>query len=338
LVKGLVLTFIFAVISILVSKIDAIQSLGFSPLVIGIVIGIIYANTTKSNFREQFKTGVVFSAKKILRFAIVIYGFNITFQAIYEVGLEGILISTLIVITTFLLGTIVGMKLFKLDRDTSMLTASGSSVCGAAAVLATEPVLKAEPYKSAVAVSTVVFFGTLSMFLYPVIYSSGMLDLDLSQFGVYVGATIHEVAQVVAVGGMYGGETADNAVIVKMTRVMLIAPMLIILGLALVFIAKNNSNGDEVSAKNKLVIPWFAVGFIAMSGVNSLNFIPQEIIEYIKLFDLFLLTMAMTALGMETNISKFKNVGLRPLYTAGIMFVWLLIGGYFITKYITEWL
>ena len=336
--QGLLLTFILTVISTIIAKIPQVQSLGFSPLVIGIVLGIVYANTTKDQFRDKFKTGVVFSAKKILRFAIILYGFNITFQAIYDVGLEGILISLLIVVSTFILGTFVGMKIFKLDRDTSMLTASGSAVCGAAAVLATEPVLKAEPYKSAVAVSTVVFFGTLSMFLYPVIYSSGILNLDMSQFGVYIGATIHEVAQVVAVGGIYGGETADNAVIVKMTRVMLIAPMLIVLGLALVFMVKNSSNGDEVSAKNKLVIPWFAVGFIAMSGVNSIDLIPAQIVEYIKILDVFLLTMAMTALGMETNISKFKNVGLRPLYTAGIMFIWLLVGGYFITKYITEWL
>ena len=230
-----------------------------------------------------------------------------------------------------------GMKLFKLDRDTSMLTASGSAVCGAAAVLATEPVLKAEPYKSAVAVSTVVLFGTTSMFLYPIIYSSGILDLDPSQFGVYVGGTIHEVAQVVAVPASIPNSDevmANNAVIVKMTRVMLIAPMLLILGFVL---AKFFTSG-EVSEKNKIVIPWFAVGFIAMSGVNSLHIIPTQIVEYINIVDTFLLTMAMTALGMETAISKFKNVGLRPLYTASIMFVWLVVGGYFLTKFVTEYI
>jgi len=334
MIQGLLLVSLFTVIAIFLAKLQFIAELGFSPLVVGILLGIIYANSVRSKVPEGFQVGIIFSAKKILRLAIVLYGFRITFQAIYDVGLEGVLISTLIVVTTFVIGTLVGMKIFKLDRDTSMLTASGSSVCGAAAVLATEPVLKAEPHKSAVAVSTVVFFGTLSMFLYPVIYTSGILDLDPSQFGIYIGATIHEVAQVVAVGGAYGGVVADNAVIVKMTRVMLIAPMLIILGFIL---AKYLSNSNS-SEKQSFVIPWFAVGFVVMSGINSLNIIPTDYTNYIVQLDTFLLTMAMTALGMETNISKFKDVGLRPLYTAGIMFIWLLVGGYFITKYITEWL
>ncbi|EJF06557.1 putative integral membrane protein [Thiovulum sp. ES] len=334
MLKGIILVSFFSVLAFLISFIPAIASLHFSPLVIGIVIGIIYANSTKVSFQTQFKEGTVFSAKKILRGAIVLYGFHITFQSIYSVGLDGFIISLLIVISTFILGTVVGTKIFKLDRDTSMLTASGSSVCGAAAVLATEPVLKAEPYKSAVAVSTVVFFGTISMFLYPIIESSGILDLDPAQFGIYIGATIHEVAQVVAVGGLYGGVVADDAVIVKMTRVMLIAPMLLILGFTL---AKFFTSSD-VSEKNKIVIPWFAVGFIAMSGVNSLNIIPAIAVDYINQIDVFLLTMAMTALGMETNIAKFKDVGLRPIYTAGIMFIWLLVGGYFITKVVTEFI
>ena len=337
MVQGLLLVSLLTVVAIFVARVPAIADLGFSPLVIGIVIGMVYANTIRNRVPDSFQTGIVFSAKKILRLAIILYGFRITFQEIYNVGLEGFILSLIIVVSTFAIGTFVGMKLFKLDRDTSMLTASGSAVCGAAAVLATEPILKAEPYKSAVAVSTVVLFGTTSMFLYPIIYSSGILDLDPSQFGVYVGGTIHEVAQVVAVPASIPNSDevmANNAVIVKMTRVMLIAPMLLILGFVL---AKFFTSG-EVSEKNKIVIPWFAVGFIAMSGVNSLHIIPNQIVEYINIVDTFLLTMAMTALGMETAISKFKNVGLRPLYTASIMFVWLVVGGYFLTKFVTEYI
>jgi uncharacterized integral membrane protein (TIGR00698 family) len=332
MIQGLLIVTVLSIAAIFVSKIDAVASLGFSPLVIGIVIGIVYANTIRNRVPEEYQKGVVFSAKKILRAAIVLYGFRITFQEIYDVGLDGILISTIIVVTTFAIGTFVGMKIFKLDRDTSMLTAAGSSVCGAAAVLATEPVLKAEPYKSAVAVSTVVFFGTISMFLYPIIYSSGILDMDLGEFGIYVGATIHEVAQVVAVGGAYGDEAANNAVIVKMTRVMLIAPMLIILGVIIsLFFTKADTSG-----KHKIVIPWFAVGFVAVSGIYSMHIIPNEYVKYIVDIDTFMLTMAMTALGMETAVEKFKNVGLKPLYVAFVMFIWLLVGGYFITKLIVS--
>jgi len=333
MIKGIILVLLLTGLAISIAEIETVAQLGFSPLVIGIVIGIIVGNLFEKKLDSGYSKGVTFSAKKILRFAIVLYGFRITFQEIYSVGLEGLVISSLIVVSTFVIGTVVAMRFFKLDRDTSMLTASGSSVCGAAAVLATEPVLKSEPYKSAVAVSTVVFFGTTAMFLYPVLYSSGLLDLDSSQFGIYIGATVHEVAQVVAVGGAYGGDVADSAVIVKMTRVMLIVPLLI--GI-IVFLKWFSSSSDK--SGGKISFPIFALGFVAVSGFNSMHLIPENIHEYIVHLDTLLLTVAMTALGVETKISKFKDVGLRPLYVAGIMFIWLIIGGYFITKWTTEFL
>lgn len=327
--SGIVFVAIFAAAATMIASINAVSSLGISPLVVGIVIGIFYANTLHNHIPGAWERGIVFSGKKILRFAIVFYGFRITFQQIAEVGMEGFLVSLIMLSTTFILGTIIGQKFFKMDRDTSMLTASGAAVCGAAAVLATEPVLKAQEHKAAVAVSMVVLFGTIAMFLYPALYSAGVFDMDARTFGIFVGGTIHEVAQVVAVGGAYGPEASDAAVIVKMTRVIMIAPMLIILGIYLSYSArKTGSEGGVI----KLVIPWFAVYFIGMAGFNSLHLVPENIVSVINEIDTFLLTMAMTALGMGTRFAKFKGLGLAPLYTAGVIFAWLVIGGYFITK------
>ena len=284
------------------------------------------------------ESGITFSGKKILRFAIVIYGFRITFQQIMAVGMEGFLVSLIMLSTTFIIGTWLGNKIFGMEKDTSMLTASGASVCGAAAVLATEPVLKAEGHKTAIAVSMVVLFGTISMFLYPVLYSTiienatGFLHMTPRQFGIYVGGTIHEVAQVVAVPASVPNsptEMANSAVIVKMTRVIMIAPMLIVLGLYLSYQAKRE--GGE-GADVKLVIPWFAVYFIGVAAFNSFHLIPQNIVDTINVIDTFLLTMAMTALGMGTRFAKFKGLGLAPVYTALGMFIWLVIGGFIITK------
>ncbi|SFV51648.1 Putative membrane protein YeiH [hydrothermal vent metagenome] len=322
---------LIAVVASLISQIDAVQTLGISPLVVGIVIGIIFANTIHHTIPNSWESGITFSAKKILRFAIVFYGFRITFQQIAEVGLEGFLVSLTMLSTTFLLGTWLGTKIFKMDEDTSMLTASGASVCGAAAVLATEPVLKAEEHKAAIAVSMVVLFGTISMFLYPILYSSGILDMSAKEFGIYVGGTIHEVAQVVAVPASIPGlgeEAANSAVIVKMTRVIMIAPMLIILGIYLSFRARKE--GGESTAV-KLVIPWFAVYFIGVAGFNSLHLVPENIVNIINEVDTFLLTMAMSALGVGTRFAKFRGLGMAPLYTALGMFVWLVVGGYFVT-------
>ncbi len=349
-ISGIIFVALVASAATYIADLAPVRALGISPLVVGIVIGIFYANTLHNRFPESWESGIVFSGKKILRFAIVIYGFRITFQQIAEVGLQGFTVSLLMLTSTMLIGIWVGTKIFNMDRDTSILNASGASVCGAAAVLATEPVLKAEEYKTAVAVSMVVLFGTISMFLYPVLYAafiehaSGFLHMDPKTFGIYVGGTIHEVAQVVAVPASVPGapvDMANTAVIVKMTRVIMIAPMLIVLGIVLSAIARKQ--GGEGS-KVKLVIPWFAVYFIGVAGINSLIHaytlgaapetaaVIKEIISQVNIVDTFLLTMAMTALGMGTRFAKFKGLGLAPIYTAGAMFLWLLIGGFVITK------
>jgi len=337
--SGIIFVAIFAAAATFIAGLGPIKSLGLSPLVIGIVMGIFYANTLHNQTPKAWQSGITFSAKKILRFAIVIYGFRITFQQIAEVGAEGFLVSLIMLSSTLILGSWLGTKMFGMDKETSILTASGASVCGAAAVLATEPVLKAEEHKTAIAVSMVVLFGTISMFLYPVLYTTiiehatGFLHMDPRTFGIYVGGTIHEVAQVVAVPASVPGaptEMANSAVIVKMTRVIMIAPMLIVLGLYLAWAAKKE--GGERTEKTKLVIPWFAVYFIMVAGFNSLHLIPENIVDVINQIDTFLLTMAMTALGMGTIFSKFKGLGLAPLYTALSMFVWLVVGGFVITK------
>jgi uncharacterized integral membrane protein (TIGR00698 family) len=340
-IYGIIFVAIFAAAATSIAQLPFMKNLGISPLVIGIVLGIFYANTLHNHIPSEWGTGITFSGKKILRFAIVFYGFRITFQQIMDVGMSGFMVSLIMLSTTFILGSYLGYKIFKMDKETSMLTASGASVCGAAAVLATEPVLKAEGHKTAVAVSMVVLFGTISMFLYPVLYSAiiepatGFLHMTPEQFGIYVGGTIHEVAQVVAVPASIPGAPevmANSAVIVKMTRVIMIAPMLIVLGIYLSMVAKKSGGA---TGGVKLVIPWFAVYFIGMAGFNSLDLVPHDIVAIINEIDTFLLTMAMTALGMGTIFSKFKGLGLAPLYTAGAMFVWLVVGGFVVTKLVT---
>ncbi|MDQ7086260.1 MAG: YeiH family protein [Sulfurovum sp.] len=339
--SGIFFVALFAIIATYISQSDMMQSLGFSPLVIGIVMGIVYANTLHKQTPASWHQGIRFSGKKILRFAIVFYGFRITFQQIAEVGIDGFLVSLIMLTSTLILGTWLGYKVFGMEKDTSILTASGAAVCGAAAVLATEPLLKSQEYKTAIAVSMVVLFGTISMFLYPILYTgifegaTGFLHMSPREFGIYVGGTIHEVAQVVAVPASIPNSSegmANTAVIVKMTRVIMIAPMLILLGFYLAWSSKKE--GKSHSDKMQLMIPWFAVYFIAVAGFNSLQLLPLALVDSINMIDTFLLTMAMTALGMGTIFSQFKGLGLAPIYTATGMFIWLVVGGFIITKWV----
>lgn len=324
IVTGLVFCAIFSFISLALSKIGFCIKYNLNSLTIAIVIGMILGNTINRFIPEKFREGITFSSKKVLRFAIVLYGFRITFAQIFNVGLGGFAADVIMLTSTYLIGYYLGTRVFKLDKDLCMLTAIGSSVCGAAAVLGTDSILKAKAHKVSLAVATVVLFGTAAMFLYPLIYNLGFMNS--SAFGIYIGSTVHEVAQVVAAGSAVSPEAMDTAVIVKLTRVMMLVPYLFLLS---GYLAKKS--GTKMS---KVQIPYFAIFFILMCAINSLNIIPKAAVGAIIEFDVFLLTLAMFALGIETNFEKIKNLGAKPLVLALIMFIWLVGFGFIVSKFI----
>ena len=320
---GLFLIGTIAALATIVAQTPALTALKMSPLVAGILIAVILGNTVRAKVPQACEEGITFSAKRILKLAIILYGFRITFAQIGDLGLNAVILDLLMVGTTLGLGSLVGIRLLGMDRPTASMTAAGSAICGAAAIVATEPIVKAENHQTAAAVATVVVFGTLSMFLYPLAYRAGWIPMDAEVFGVYIGASIHGVAHVVAAGEAVGAETASTAVIVKVTRVLMLAPTLIIVGL---LINRGAQNAD--GSKPKFDIPWFAFGFIALAGFNSLDLLPKAVVNGLVTLDKFLLTMAMSALGINTIASKFKGMGLGPLYLAVILLIWLIVGGF----------
>lgn len=336
---GILLIALFSFAAFYIAEIPFVKKLSFSPLIVGIILGMLYANSLRNKLPETWVPGIKFCTKQILRAGIVLYGFRLTLTQVVEVGLPAIVIDSVIVIGTIFLGIWFG-RVLKMDKDTSLMTATGSAICGAAAVLGAEPVVKCESHKTAIAVSTVVIFGTISMFLYPIMYRIGMLDgLSNMEVAIYTGSTLHEVAHVAGAGNaMDPTDTlgiAGTATITKMIRVMMLAPVLVVMGLAL------SSRGGKYGSKGKITVPWFAFGFIGVICVNSLlqylfavdsvKDIPLNgAIEYI---DTFMLTMAMTALGTDTSIDKFKKAGAKPFVLALMLYVWLVVGGYLLVKY-----
>ncbi len=327
--NGIFFISLFAFSSYFLAGLPWVSAHGFSPLVIAIVLGMIYGSTLRHHLPREWTPGIQFIAKRVLRIAIILYGFRLTFQQVASVGLAAFILDLLIVSMTMIIGIWAGIKLFKLDRDTSILISSGASICGAAAVLATEGVLKSEPHKAAVAVISVVIFGTTAMFLYPYLQKIGFFGLDNTHFAIFAGATIHEVAQVLVAGSEISAQTGSIAVIVKMTRVMLLAPMLIVLGIWLARTTKSKLQHNIVET-----IPWFAVMFIVVVGFNSLQLLPNMMINAINQVDTFLLTLAMAALGVETDLRKIKHIGLKPLYLSLFLFGWLIGGGYLLNRLI----
>ena len=327
MLHGVLLIALFSCAAFYIGDFPWVKSLSFSPMIVGIVLGMLYANSLRNRLPATWVPGILFCSKRVLRLGIVLYGFRLTFQDVLAVGAPALLIDAVVVTVTICGGVLLG-RLLKMDRGIALLTSVGSGICGAAAVLGAESTICARPYKTAVAVSTVVIFGTISMFLYPVLYRHGIVSLTPEQMGIYTGATLHEVAHVVGAGNAMNGEISDAAIIVKMIRVMMLAPVLLVMSLLL---ARRTKGG---AGRAKVTIPWFAFGFLAVIGFNSLDLLPEAAVAGINSFDTFLLTMAMTALGAETSIEKFKRAGAKPFLLAGLLYLWLLGGGYLLSRWI----
>ena len=329
MLHGILLITLFSCAAFYIGDMDFVKSLSFSPMIVGIILGMLYATSLRNNLPKTWVPGIQFCSKRVLRFGIILYGFRLTFQDVTAVGIPAVIIDAIIVGGTIGLGMLIG-RLMKMDRGITLLTSVGSAICGAAAVLGAESAIRTKPYKTAVAVSTVVIFGTLSMFLYPILYRNGIFALSPEQMGIYAGSTIHEVAHVVGAGNAMGDEVASIAIIVKMIRVMMLVPVLLIITWAVAKAAAANGSEGE---KGKINIPWFAILFLVVIAFNSFDLLPESVVSFINTFDTFLLTMAMTALGAETSIEKFKKAGAKPFVLALVLQLWLLTGGYLLAQW-----
>ena len=317
-VPGLALSAVVTGVALWGGSIPAVAGAGFSALTLAILLGMVVGNTVYPHIWKSCDGGVIFAKQHLLRLGIILYGFRLTFSQIADVGVSGIAIDVLTLSSTFMLACFIGQKVFGLDKQTSWLIGAGSSICGAAAVLATEPVVKAEASKVTVAVATVVIFGTLAIFLYPLVAHW----FSPETYGIYIGSTMHEVAQVVAAGHAINPEAENAAVIAKMLRVMMLAPFLIFLAARVKQLAP--AGGSE---KSKITIPWFAILFIVVAIFNSFHLLPKAVVDMLVTLDTVLLAMAMAALGVTTHVSALKKAGAKPLLMALMLFVWLIVGG-----------
>ncbi|WP_246542717.1 YeiH family protein [Paludibacterium yongneupense] len=328
LLPGLALTLVLALGAAGLATLPWFAHYGVSALTLAIVGGMVLGNIGWP--RVRCRDGVQFSKQRLLRLGIILYGLRLSLHDIASVGASGILIDAVTLGSTFALCCWVGTRWLRLDAASAILIGAGSSICGAAAVLATEPVARGGAEKVAVAVATVVVFGTLSMFLYPLLYPLQSL-FDARQFGQYAGSTIHEVAQVVVAGRGVNAAATDVAVIAKMIRVMMLAPFLV--GLSWWMGRRSGAVGGR-----KITIPWFALGFLLLATVNGALPLPASWRGALLTLDNLALAMAMAALGLGTEIAAIRRAGTRPLLLAGFAFCWLVLGGALINYGLGRWL
>ncbi len=343
MLPGLALSGALAATGIALGRIAWLQDHGFSALTLAIVLGMIVGNTVypwAPRLAVASGAGVNFSKQNLLRLGVVLYGLRLTVQDIDHVGIAGVAIDAMILGSTFALACLIGTRWLGLERKTAMLIGAGSAICGAAAVMAAEPVVKARAEQVTVAVATVVVFGTLAIFLYPALFELNrhwaLIPGGANGFGIYVGSTIHEVAQVVAAARSVGPDAANSAVIAKMVRVMMLAPFLVMLS---AWLARDSTlqalvEAEHAHAKGQLAVPWFAFGFVAVVLLNSLQWLPASVVAVTIEIDTALLAMAMAALGLATHIGAIRKAGAKPLLLALILFGWLIVGGALINRWV----
>lgn len=329
MLKGLILAVAIAVSAQMLSDIPWVHSLAISNLVLAMLMGVMVANMAPSILTGT-NSGLRFAQYWVLRTGVVLFGFNLTLQQVAQLGWNVVLLDTLVVFFTLLIGYIVGTRVLKLSPELSLLTSAGSAICGAAAILATESVIKAKQENTAMAVATVVVFGTLAMMIYPYFFSfSGLAE---SQYGIYIGSTVHEVAQVIASADAVGAEAVDSALVVKLVRVALLIPFLLIVIRLFSFSEAGQQLGDKVKFIH--IMPWFVLVFAACVLLNSIVSIDPQALVVLTTSGQWCLTVAMTALGLNTRFSSLRALGLGPLVLAAMLFVLLVVGGFLLNLWL----
>jgi uncharacterized integral membrane protein (TIGR00698 family) len=310
---GLFLTTAIAGLAFGLREIPSIAT--FSPMILAIVIGMAFHNIVGTP--RQAKDGVTFALRRVLRFAIILLGFQLTAQQVAEVGPNGFAIIVATLLATFAFTTWLG-RMIGVDRKLTQLIAAGTSICGASALIATNTVTRGHDEDVAYAVACVTIFGSIAMFAYP--FLPGLLHLEPRAFGLWTGASIHEIAQVVAASFQDGQSSGEYGAIAKLSRVMLLAPMVIGLGL---LAARHKSHLGMAGATGKAPMPWFLFGFIALVALNSLVVIPSEAKAVIVSSTTFLLSISLAAMGLETDLAKLRARGLKPLLLGAVSSVFI---------------
>jgi uncharacterized integral membrane protein (TIGR00698 family) len=306
LLPGLLLTIMLAALAFMLHGLPLLGV--FSPMILAILIGMVFHNVIGTP--ERAHAGVAFAMRCLLRLGIILLGLQLTTAQVAAVGVDGAAIIVAVLAATFCFTKAVGRWL-GVDPKLAELIAAGTSVCGASAVLATNTVTRGRDEDVAYAVACVTLFGSIAMFLYPLLGTA--LQLTARDYGLWTGASIHEIAQVVAAAFQHGEEAGRSGTIAKLTRVMMLAPMIFALGWMAMRRAPQQSQEGGL-----LPMPWFILGFLALVGLNSFVIIDAGIRVGIAQVTTFLLTTALAGMGLGADFKKLVAAGSRPLLLGAV--------------------
>lgn len=318
-IGGLVLTLGLALAAKYIAGFPGVQMLG--PLVWAILLGMGWSAIFGAPVRTM--GGVQFASKKLLRAGIILLGMRLNFADILAGGPRVLGIAA-IDVAFGIFAVYMIARWMGIDRKLGMLTACGTGICGAAAVAAISPQVKANEEETAVSTAVIAVLGTLFTIAYTILYP--VLGMSGGQYGLFAGATLHEIAHVIAAAGPGGAEAVQQAVLVKLARVALLVPVALFVG----WWFTRGAAGNE--KKSSAPIPWFIFGFLAVAGVNSTGLVPEGVAVQLTSLAYILMAMAMAGLGLTIHIGTFRRLGAKPFIAGLIGSVFLSVVGYILVN------
>lgn len=322
-ISGIGFTFMIAFLGYLLSKTPGFHYVG--QLAAAIVIAVLYRQFF--GYPEYLRSGIVFSSKKLLRFAIILYGLRLNIDIVLQDGL-GLLVRDAGVIIFAILVTVWLARMMKADKNISLLLGVGTGVCGAAAIAAIAPIIKAKDEDTAISVGIIALVGTNFAIFYTILRP--FLPLRDLEYGTWTGISLHEIAHVALAAAPGGEDALAIALLAKLGRVFLLIPLCVLF----IYIMTRKKPKVEGS-KTKIEFPWFLIGFIIMSIIGGYvggSAIPElnKFMNSISNLTTWCLTAAMVGLGLNVNLRDVRTKALKPLTAMTITSICLSILTYFI--------
>ena len=310
--SGILLSVFVALVACYLESLLPIHLIGSA--VIAMFLGMIINSFLKTDF---FGSGIKFTSKKILKFAIIILGLSLNINTILNVGKMSLMVMIFTLLTCFGGGYFIG-KALGLNWKLSNLISAGTGICGGSAIAAIAPTIDADDSDVAYAMSATFLFDMAMIVLFPIMGRAiGMTD---EAFGIWAGTAVNDTSSVVATGYAFSEGAGDFATMVKLTRTLTIIPTVIVFALIQLRLKRkeiisSSQEGEDlkVNFSIKKIFPWFILGFLAMSIVASVFPVPESVVSSSKKISKFLMVCALAAIGLNTSFLSLKKSGIRPM-------------------------
>ncbi len=304
LIFGIGFTMIIAVLGFILAALPGLNHIG--PLACAILLAVVYRQVF--GYPKKLRTGIQFSSKKLLRFAIILYGLKLNMIVIFHQGFPLLIRGTITIIFSIVVLMIIA-KWLKADFNLSLLLSVGTGICGAAAIAAVSPIIKAKDEDTAMGVGIIALVGTVFSIIYTLIYP--FLSIGPVNYGNWVGLSLHEIGHVALAAAPTGQDALAHALLAKLARVFLLIPVCFIL---ILWMKKKG----KIEGEAKFEFPWFLIGFIIMSFVGSYIIgnkvlVSKKVMSDIADFTSFILTMSMTGLGLNISLKELRTKAIRPI-------------------------